>query len=133
MHSIFKNQKGQFSYAIIFLVMLVALMFLFMFIIPLLQFFNVGMYSGMETMVDLSLATANDINDPVISAAMVSVITQQQTNMLASNQVTAALIGFGGIFITILVTVVFFLLSRRNVQAGQIGWLKLYEQKTCNN
>jgi len=115
------SEKGQFSYAFIFLIMLMGLMFLFMFIIPLLQVFNVGMYAGMESMVDLSLKTANDINDPTISAELVSTITQQQTNMLASNQVTAALIGFGGIFIVLLVAVVFFLLSRRNVQAGQIG------------
>jgi len=115
------DSKGQFSYAFIFLIMLMGLMFLFMFIIPLLQVFNVGMYAGMESMVDLSLETANDINDPSIKAELVSTITQQQTNMLASNQVTAALIGFGGIFIVLLVAVVFFLLSRRNVQAGQIG------------
>ena len=125
MVSLFKelnsDERGQFSYAFIFFVMLAGLMFLFMFIIPLLQFMNVGFYSGMETMVDLSYETAADINDPAISAEMTSVIAQQQTNMLASNQVTAALIGFGGIFITILVTFVFFLLSRRNVQTGQIG------------
>jgi len=119
--SIKSDEKGQFSYAFVFAILLISLMFLFMFIIPLLQFFNVGMYKGMETMVNLSLKTAQDINDPIISAEMTEVIEQQQINMLASNQVTAALIGFGGIFVTILVTLVFFLLSRRNVQAGQIG------------
>ena len=116
-----KDERGQFSYAFIFLIMLMGLMFLFMFIIPLLQVFNVGMYSGMESMVNLSYNIASDINDPAISAELTSTIAQQQTNMLASNQVTAALIGFGGIFITLLVAMVFFLLSRRNVQAGQIG------------
>jgi len=116
-----KDERGQFSYAFIFLIMLMGLMFLFMFIIPLLQVFNVGMYSGMESMVNLSYNIASDINDPDISAELTSTIAQQQTNMLASNQVTDALIGFGGIFITLLVAMVFFLLSRRNVQAGQIG------------
>jgi len=120
---IMQEERGQFSYAIIFAILLMGLMFLFMFIVPLLQFFNVGMYNGMETMVDLSLSTANDINDTAIRNELVSTIEQQQTNMLSSNQVLAALIGFGGIFITLLVALVYFLISRRNVQAGQIGWL----------
>ena len=118
---IMQEERGQFSYAIIFAILLMGLMFLFMFIVPLLQFFNVGMYNGMETMVDLSLSTANDINDTAIRNELVSTIEQQQTNMLSSNQVLAALIGFGGIFITLLVALVYFLISRRNVQAGQIG------------
>jgi len=121
MSSVFKNEKGQFSYAFIFFIMLAGLMFLFMFIIPLLQFMNVGFYSGMESVVALSYETAEGIEDANIRNELTTTIAQQQTNMLASNQVTAALIGFGGIFIVILVTMVFFLLSRRNVQAGQIG------------
>jgi hypothetical protein len=115
------DERGQFSYAFVFTIMLMVLIFIFFFVAPLLQAFLTGMYAGMSPIVELAKDSATGIDDAATRAAFEQTITAQETAVVSSNQVLGAMIGFGGVFIVILVAFVFYLLSRRNVQAGQLG------------
>jgi len=119
--SILKEERGQFSYAFIFAIMIIVLLFIFMFIAPLLQAFLTGMYSGMEPVIEISKTYATGIDNNDTREAFLGAITSQENSAIAGNQVLSALIGFGGVFTVILVAFVFYLLSRRNVQTGQLG------------
>jgi hypothetical protein len=121
MISLFKENKGQFSYAFVFAIMLMVLIFVFFFVAPLLQAFLAGMYAGMSPIVELAKDSASGIDNLETRTAFEATITAQETAVVSSNQVLGAMIGFGGVFIVILTAFVFYLLSRRNVQAGQLG------------
>lgn len=121
MINFFKEERGQFSYAFIFAIMLMVLIFVFFFVAPLLQAFLAGMYAGMSPVVELAKDSASGISDVSTRTAFEATITAQENAVIGSNQVLGAMIGFGGIFIVVLVAFVFYLLSRRNVQAGQLG------------
>ena len=101
--------------------MLLSLVFLFFFLMPLMQNWNVSWAKGLQKITAISLTTADGIDDANVKAEFVGAINAQTTNMIVSNQILSSLIGFSGIIIVLLVTLTLYLVSKRNTEAGLIG------------
>ena len=119
--SIWKEQRGQFSYAFILVIMILSLVFLFFFMMPLLQNWNVSWAKGLQKITAISLDTATGITDANVQTEYVGAINAQTNNMVIANQILSSLIGFSGIIIVLLVTLTLYLVSKRNTEAGLIG------------
>jgi len=119
--SVWKEERGQFSYAFILVIMILALIFLFFFLLPLMQNWNVSWAKGLQKITAISLDTADGISDANVKSEFVGAINAQTTNMVVANQILSSLIGFSGIIIVLLVTLTLYLVSKRNTEAGLIG------------
>jgi hypothetical protein len=119
--TIWNDERGQFSYAFILLIMIVSLVVLFFFILPLMQNWTLAWNRGLEKVQAKSLTYAGGFEDANTRAEYLSAIGAQQTNMFTSNQILSSLIGFSGIIIVLLVTLTLYLVSKRNTEAGMIG------------
>ena len=120
-NSVWSEERGQFSYAFILVIMILSLIFLFFFMMPLLQNFNVSWQKGLQKITAISLSTASGISDANVQAEYVDAINAQTTNMVTANQILSSLIGYSGIIIVLLVTLTLYLVSKRNTEAGLIG------------
>ena len=119
--SVWSEERGQFSYAFILVIMILSLIFLFFFLMPLLQNWNVSWQKGLQKITTISLSTASGISDANVQAEYVDAINAQTTNMVTANQILSSLIGYSGIIIVLLVTLTLYLVSKRNTEAGLIG------------
>jgi uncharacterized protein (UPF0333 family) len=115
------DERGQFSYAFILVIMLLSLVFLFFFVMPLMQNWTVSWQKGLQKVTQISLDQASGINDLNTLAEYFDAINAQTNNMVTSNQILSSLIGFSGIIIVLLVTLTLYLVAKRNTEAGLIG------------
>ena len=120
-NSVWSEERGQFSYAFILVIMILSLIFLFFFLMPLLQNWNVSWQKGLQKITAISLSTASGISDANVQTEYVDAINAQTTNMVTANQILSSLIGYSGIIIVLLVTLTLYLVSKRNTEAGLIG------------
>lgn len=114
------DERGQFSYAFIFVIILMVLVFAFTFLSPMLQTFNEKLWGTTPIVINVAKNYATDMNSAV-GAAFLEQIVFEEDSIQGNIDIVNSLIGFGGVFIAILVTFVFYLVSKRNSSALNIG------------
>lgn len=119
--SIWKDQRGSFSYWFIFIILAIILMALFAVTIPLLQTIDSEFYKAAGPLIDKQEANLANVTDANIRAAMQDNITSQRNSIPHQIEVLSIFFQYGWIIILVIIVVVLFLLARRNVEAGIIG------------
>ena len=112
------NEKGQVTYFILLVVMIMFLLFLFGVGLPMLQAFNVKTHASLEPIIIDTIADANSIQDVNAKAAITDSLNAQLTGLTDSQEIIGVFITYMAIFIVILVAVIFFMFTRRNVEQG---------------
>ena len=84
------NNKGSFSYFMVFITLAVMLVFLFSIGIPLLTQINTEFYNAGEPMLNAAYANAQDINDATVKAAVLSNIDGQRNSLPDQIEVLSA-------------------------------------------
>lgn len=119
--SFLSDERGQFSFAFILLVILLGVVFLFFFLIPLMGNWVESWGKASDKMTDVSLRTANGINDANVRAQFVEDIENQKVNSVTSNEVIISFIHFSGLFVFIMVTLSLYLVAKKSTDAGMLG------------
>ena len=119
--SIWNEERGQFSYAIVFIMIFILLLITFVIVIPFLNTYTVSFYAGMEPAVTQATALAGTIQDANVRTAFQGALQSQTDTVTTNVQILSALATYAGIIILIIVLLVLYLMGRRNVQIGVIG------------
>ena len=112
------NQKGSFSYFMVFIVLAVMLVFLFSIGIPLLTQINTEFYAAGEPMLDTAYANALEVNDATVQAAMLSNIDGQRNSLPDQIEVLSVFFQYGWLIIIVVIVLVLFMASRRSIESG---------------
>lgn len=115
------NEKGQFTYVILFVFLFFILLIAFAVIAPLMQNLSSGFYVAMQPTVALTSDNIDQITDANMRTSMQGVISAQQTYQALNIQTLGTMAAFSGIIIIIIVAIVWFLIARRNVESGGMG------------
>lgn len=115
------DEKGQFSYAVILMLIVFALLALFVFIIPLMQGLTVGFYEGLTPVFDYTNDTIDRLPDGNVKTAFEGSLTAQGDMVATNVSVMGSLVQYSGIIILIVVIIALYLVGRQNVQVGSIG------------
>lgn len=120
-HSLFKDQRGQFSYGIYFLVVMIIFLPILLIGFPVLQSIAIGFLESTEGLQEINADVITNIDDPTLRADVNSMnnatIDSQTTRISILNDA----IIFGVIFLVIIVFVGIYLLAKRNVEVGSLG------------
>jgi predicted PurR-regulated permease PerM len=118
---LFSDERGQFSYGLIFIVIFISLLIFFAIVFPFLSSFTVNMYSGISPIVGQAKVVAGTIQDTNISNSFTNALNAQTDNVQTNVDILSSLVQYSGIIIIIIVLLGVYLLSRRNVEAGVLG------------
>ena len=120
-HSLFKDERGQFSYAIYFFVVMIMFTPILLIGFPVLQSIAIGFMESTEGLKEVNADIIENINDPNLRADVNSMnnaqIDSQETRISILNDA----IIFGVIFLVIIVFIGIYLLAKRNVEVGSLG------------
>ena len=117
----FLNQRGVFSYWLVFIVLAIILLALFAFTIPLLQTIDAEFYKAAGPLMDKQQLVIDGISDANVKASMQANLDSQRQSIPNQIEVLSVFFQYGWLIIILVVVAVIFLLSRRNVEAGVIG------------
>jgi hypothetical protein len=120
-HSLFKEERGQFSYVIYFIVVMVMFLPIILFGFPTLQTVAVGFLEATEPLTETNEAIIAQINDPALRADMNSMNNNQIDSQETRISILNDAIIFGVIFLVIIVFIGIYLLAKRNVEVGSLG------------
>ena len=127
-----KDEKGQFTYILIFIAIFVTLLFCWAILFPILEAMIIGFAAGTESIkptINLQVSQIRDVNLQLdINSAVNSQYDMQTTTL----QIFSTLVTFGGIIIIIVVFIAWLLIGRRNVEAGGLGWKTNYSKNLPN-
>lgn len=119
--SLFRDNKGQFSYAIYFIVVLIIFLPILLIGFPVLQSIAIGFLESTEGLQEVNADIITNINDPTLRADVNSMnnatIDSQATRISILNDA----IVFGALFIVVIVFIGIYLLAKRNVEVGSLG------------
>lgn len=119
-NSILSDERGQFSYVLIAVVLLFSLLLLFVFVAPVMTNFTISMYSGIEPLVQQNERIAASIQDQNVREAFSGALQNQKDNTEMQIETLTSLVAYSGIIIAIIMLLVLFLIARRQVQYGQL-------------
>jgi len=112
------SEKGQVTYFILLVVLIMFLLFLFGVGLPMLQAFNVKTHASLEPIIIDTINDANSIQDVNAKTAITNSLNAQLTGLTDSQEIIGTFIMYMAITIIILVAVIFFMFTRRNVEQG---------------
>lgn len=121
-NSLWKEERGQFTYVLLFIIIFTMLLFAFAIVIPILEALMIGFYSGTSNaitpIINLQVSAINDVNLKTdINAAVVA-----QNNMQISTvQLFTILCTYAGIITIVVVFVAWLLIGRKNVESGGLA------------
>jgi ABC-type transport system involved in multi-copper enzyme maturation permease subunit len=112
------GEKGQVTYFILLVVIVMFLLFLFGVGLPMLQAFNVKTHAALEPIIISTIADANTIQDVNAKTAITGSLNAQLTGLTDSQEIIGSFILYMAIFIILLIGIIFFMFTRRNVEQG---------------
>jgi len=119
--NLIKNEKGQFSYFIYFIVVMVIFLPLLLFGFPTLQTIAIGFAGTSDDFITANNDLLGDIDDPALRADYNSLIQAQTDSQQTRISILNDAIVFGGIFLVVIVFIGIYLLARRNIEVGSMG------------
>jgi hypothetical protein len=115
------NQRGQFSYVFILLIIFISLLVVFAVVAPIMTNMSVAFYSATQPLQNSTTAIINTFEDANMRSIALADIQSQKDMQALNIQTLTTMATYGGIIIVIAVVLVFFLLARRNVESGSIA------------
>ena|SRR3990167_1347433 len=112
------NDKGVFSYAILFVLGITLLLMTFAFLVPWGIQFTTAMYAGSEDLLIQAEQDANNIQDVNIRAAMLGSIQESQNTSTETVDLLSAAYRYSPFIIIFLLALMYFVFVRSSVQRG---------------
>lgn len=114
------NQRGQFSYVFVLLIIFISLLVIFAVVSPIMLNMSATFYSATQPLQNQTTTIINTFEDANMKAIALADIQSQKDLQSLNMQALTTMATYGGILIIIAVVLVFFLLARRNVESGSI-------------
>ncbi len=115
------NEKGQFSYALYFIIILIIFMPILFLGFPVLQTIAIGFLEATEPLQKINSDTIGKLDNPQLRADLNSAnnaaIDSQATRINIMNDA----ILYGGIFLVIIMFIGVYMMAKRNVEVGSVG------------
>lgn len=115
------DEKGQFSSAFLFVLVFSVMLFLFAFIIPMIQNQAVHIYAAQEDIYADSLSVSNQLQNEEIKASFQSTLQETQSVQESNVEILGYAATAGAIIIILVVAGAIFLQGRSITQQGLIG------------
>ncbi len=119
--NIIRDEKGQFSYFIYFVVVMVIFLPLLLIGFPVLQTVAIGFAGNTDEFIEANNDLLGDIDDPSLRADYNTLIQAQNDSQQTRINILNDAIIFGAIFIVVIVFAGIYLLARRNIEVGSMG------------
>ena len=116
-----KDERGSFSYFMVFIMLAVILVFLFAIGIPMLTQINSEFYKAGEPMLDTAYENAMLVEDADVQAAMLSNIDGQRQSIPDQVEVLSIFFQYGWLIIILVIVMVLFMSSRRSIESGGLA------------
>lgn len=114
------DEKGQFSFAFIFALSAMILLFVGLMIVPMLQNMGTGLFAGSETMLEQTIESANEINDADVRASVTGAVQETKDSYVTQTEIWMVFSGTIILFIIAVTGLVIYLNGRSSVER-QIG------------
>ena len=119
--SLLKDDRGQFSSAMYFVLIFAVMLFIFAFAIPMLQNQAVHYYAAQEDIVAESLATSEGLTNPTVKSAFQNTLQETQDVQVSNVEILGFAATAGAIIIILIVAGAIFLQGRSLTQQGLVG------------
>jgi hypothetical protein len=120
-HSLFKDERGQFSYVIYFVVVMIMFLPILLIGFPVLQSIAIGFLESTEGVQEVNASIIQNIDDPTLRADVNSMNNAQLSSQATRISILSDAIVFGVLFIVVIVFIGIYLLAKRNVEVGSLG------------
>lgn len=111
------NEKGVFSFYLIWLVMLVILIILFAFTVPVALNISSKMYTAGESQIDKALESINKVQDANVKTSLTNLVTDAKDAQITNVDIMSNLIMYSPFIIMGLIAAIIFLAARQSVEA----------------
>lgn len=116
----FLNQKGVISFALMYILIIVVFLMLFLFIVPFSIDFNTRLMAGADTMIEHANQDVNNITDANVRSSLQTSIDNASDTITESTDNLSTYFQYAWILVPIIVTMIFFIYTRTNVERGLI-------------
>jgi len=120
-NDLLNDERGSFSYFMVFVLLAVMLVFLFAIGIPLLMAVNSEFYAAGEPLLDRATASANEVENAEVQAAMLSNIEAQRQSIPDQMEVLGVFFQYGWLIIIVVIVMILFMASRKTIESGGIA------------
>jgi len=111
-----KNQKGSFSFWLVFVILAFTTVTLFALTIPLLQNFLTHTYAAADDIITDANTTINSISDTTAKQAIQEAFTAQTESIQTNIDVLSVFFQYGWILVILVVVLALFILTRTTVE-----------------
>ena len=115
------EERGSFSYFMVFITLAIMLVFLFAVGIPMLTQINTEFYAAGEPMLDRAYDNALEVQDADVKAAMLSNIDGQRQSLPDQIEVLSVFFQYGWLIIIVVIVLILFMASRRSIESGGLA------------
>jgi len=120
-NDLLNDERGSFSYFMVFVLLAVMLVFLFAIGIPLLMAVNSEFYAAGEPLLDRATVSANEVENAEVQAAMLSNIEAQRQSIPDQMEVLGVFFQYGWLIIIVVIVMILFMASRKTIESGGIA------------
>jgi hypothetical protein len=114
------EEKAQFSTMFVFVIIAGIFLFIGLLAVPVLLNLGTGLFAGSETIMEQTLESANEINDPAVKAAVTNSIQSSKDSFVGQTEIWNIFVSFIVLIIIAITGLVVYLNGRTNVER-QIG------------
>jgi chromate transport protein ChrA len=118
------NNKGVFGYAYALIIAVFLCLIIFAFLSILISNMAATTFASLQPIQNATLAQAALISDANISQSMIDSVNASNNLAQTNVEIFQLLAGFSGIITIIIVGIVYFLLTQKNVEANRQGGLQ---------
>lgn len=120
--SFWNEERGQFTYILLFIAIFAVLLFAFAIVAPVLEALIIGFWGQTSNTLTPIIQTQIDIvTDTNTKAAMQSALDSQSAMQTTTVELFTTLVTYAGIITIVVVFMAWLLIGRRNVEAGGLG------------
>ena len=108
---------GRIGYASAFVVLFILLSVIFIIMLPMALTFNTALWVNSETIAQMGLEEASEINNETVRQAVTDIYTQNVDGFNIMQQLIGFLTQFGWVLIPIIIITIYILYARQQVEA----------------
>lgn len=112
------DQRGVVSYLLLWVYVMAIVIIFFAFSVPFSIEFNTSLYRSAENSFDRAETAANQIQDANIRTSVLQSITDSQDVITSNTENLSKYFQYSWIMIPIIITLIFFIITRRAVEQG---------------
>lgn len=116
------DEKGQFTYVLLFIIIFAVLIFAFAIVIPIMQSLTIAFWSvNSNTLTPILQTQITQLNDVNAQAALQDAMDAQTDMQVTTQELFFTLVTYSGIIAIIVIFFAWLLIGRRNVEAGGLA------------